>query len=468
MLEVHVDVRRLVALAADESLEQHVAASGVHRGDPQAEADRAVGRRAAALAEDALPAREGHHRVHGEEVAGVVEVTDDGELVLEERAHLVRHASRRGRPALRGALLHQRAQVVEGRNARRRNLARVAVAEHGHREARAARRHVRGACDGRGAHVLRHVGEHGTDAVGPHQVTRVVRHEPRAAPCSAVRQVHRVGALEATELLHRAAGADGHQHVLQRLARAHVAARIVACQEWDVRLLGKPFKLQEPQCIVRAGAAHESKGKPVIVEHRPQPAERLQETWMHGTVAIRRHDDRLHAGQREGCKRPVRTGHARAALAGLAAAERLHAGIQEIVEPEVARGGVARRFARLDAGLHGVRVGIDVERPARAALAEREQPAEPCVAIHGFGQEHQLQVRGLAVEAQRKRAARAHHQLHAVFLGRHVRTDHAGHRVAVGDGHGRHAELRRTRNDLLRMAGALQKGEVAGNREFGE
>jgi hypothetical protein len=468
VLEVHVDVRRLVAFAADEALEQHVAARGVHRGDPQAEADRAVGRRAATLAEDALPARERHHRMHGEEVAGVVEVADDGELVLEERAHLRRHTARRGRPALRGALLHQRTQVVNGHDARRRHLAWIAIAEHGHREARAARRHVRSAGDGRGAHCLGHVREHGAHAVGTHQVARVVRHEPRTGPCAAVRRVHGVRALEATEILHRAAGADGREHVLEGLACAHVAARIVARHQRNARLLRKPFKLQEPQRIVRAGAAHESEGKPVVVEHRPEPPERFQEARMHGAVAIGRHDDRLHAGQREGCKRPVRAGHARAALAGLTAAERLHAGIEEIVEPQVARGGIARGFARLDAGLDGVRIGIDVERPARAALAKREQPAEPCVAIHGFGQEDQFQVRGLAVEAQREHAARTNHQLHAVLLGSHVRTDHAGHRVAVRDGHGRHAQLRRARNDFLGVARTLEEGEVAHGGELGE
>ena len=305
-------------------------------------------------------------------------------------------------------------------------------------------------------------------AVGTHQVARVVRHEPWANPRAAVRQVHGMRAFEATELLHRAAGADGSQHVLQGLARAHVAARVVARQQRNAGLLGQPFKLQESQRIVRAGAAHETKGQPVAVEGRTQPPERLKEARMHGAVAIRRHDDRLHAGQRERCKRPIRAGDARAAIAGLAAAERLHAGIQEIVEPQVARGGIARGFARLDAGLHGVRVGIDIERPARAALAKREQPAEPCIAIHGFGQEHQFQVRGLAVEAQRKRAARAHHQLHAVLLGRHVRTDHAGHRVAIGDGHGRHAEFHRARNEFLGVTGTLEEGEVAHGGELGE
>jgi len=60
VLEIDVDVGRLAALAADEALEQQVRALRVHRGDAQAVAHRGVGRRAAALAQDALPAREAH------------------------------------------------------------------------------------------------------------------------------------------------------------------------------------------------------------------------------------------------------------------------------------------------------------------------------------------------------------------------------------------------------------------------
>jgi hypothetical protein len=53
VLEVDVDVGRLVALAADEALEQQRHARRVDLGDAQAVADRRVGRRAAALAQDA-------------------------------------------------------------------------------------------------------------------------------------------------------------------------------------------------------------------------------------------------------------------------------------------------------------------------------------------------------------------------------------------------------------------------------
>jgi hypothetical protein len=75
MLEIDVDVGRLAPLLGDEALEQKVAGRRVDRGDPEAIADGAVGRRAAALAQDRRveAAREGDDVVDGEEIAREVE-----------------------------------------------------------------------------------------------------------------------------------------------------------------------------------------------------------------------------------------------------------------------------------------------------------------------------------------------------------------------------------------------------------
>jgi hypothetical protein len=102
VLEVDVDVRRLVALAGDEALEQQMHARRIHLGDVQAVADRGVGRGAAALAEDPAAARELHDVVHGEEEELVAEFADQGELPLDQRpdavGHAVRASARRPRP----------------------------------------------------------------------------------------------------------------------------------------------------------------------------------------------------------------------------------------------------------------------------------------------------------------------------------------------------------------------------------
>ena len=72
VLEVDVDVGRLVALDADEAAEQQRGAARVDLGDAQAVADQRVGGAAAALAEDALRARPGDDVGDGEEVGLVL------------------------------------------------------------------------------------------------------------------------------------------------------------------------------------------------------------------------------------------------------------------------------------------------------------------------------------------------------------------------------------------------------------
>ena len=53
VLEIDVDVGRLVALGGDEALEEEIGALGIDLGDAEAVADGGVGGRAAPLAEDA-------------------------------------------------------------------------------------------------------------------------------------------------------------------------------------------------------------------------------------------------------------------------------------------------------------------------------------------------------------------------------------------------------------------------------
>src|SRR4029079_19569030 len=83
VLEVDVDVGRLVALDADEAAEQQRRAARVDLGDVQAVADERVGGAAAALAEDLLGARPTDDVGDGEEIRLVPERGDDGELVFD-------------------------------------------------------------------------------------------------------------------------------------------------------------------------------------------------------------------------------------------------------------------------------------------------------------------------------------------------------------------------------------------------
>ncbi len=82
-LDVDVDVGRTVALGGQEALEQQAEGHGVGLGDAEGEADRRVGRRPPALAEDVGPPAELDDVPHDEEVAGEAELLDDVELVVD-------------------------------------------------------------------------------------------------------------------------------------------------------------------------------------------------------------------------------------------------------------------------------------------------------------------------------------------------------------------------------------------------
>src|SRR5579885_1008822 len=84
VLEIDVDIGRLAAILGYETGEQKLGLFRIDRGDAEAEADHAVGGRAAALAENflLLSAREGHDVIDGQKVACVIELGDQLKLVL--------------------------------------------------------------------------------------------------------------------------------------------------------------------------------------------------------------------------------------------------------------------------------------------------------------------------------------------------------------------------------------------------
>ena len=93
VLEIDIDVGRLVARGADEALEQDVDPRRIDRGDAEAIANDRIGGRAAALAQDAATPRKLHDVVDGQKIAGIVEPLDQLELVLDQSAHSVRNSS---------------------------------------------------------------------------------------------------------------------------------------------------------------------------------------------------------------------------------------------------------------------------------------------------------------------------------------------------------------------------------------
>ena len=219
VLEIDVDVRRLVALPGDEALEQQRHARGIDFGDAEAEADGGVGRRAATLAEDVPRAREAHDVVHGEEIGLVVELGDQREFVLDRLPRRRGHAFR---PALHRALLREPPQPARRRVTFRHDLARVLVAQFVERE-RAARGDLDRRREQFGRMQLR-------DALDRAQVPLAVRkqRQPR--------------------LLDRRADARRGQHVLQRAAAARVHVHVARPRPAAGRVRGRGAATARAAC----------------------------------------------------------------------------------------------------------------------------------------------------------------------------------------------------------------------------
>src|SRR3546814_4842549 len=84
VLEIHVDVGRLVARGRDEALEQEAHPNRVDGRDVQAVADGGVGRRAPDLAEDAAAARE-RSEEHTYELQSLMRNSYDGSCLKKTK-----------------------------------------------------------------------------------------------------------------------------------------------------------------------------------------------------------------------------------------------------------------------------------------------------------------------------------------------------------------------------------------------
>ena len=94
VLEIDIDIGRLAALFGDEALEQQALAHGIDRGDAEHVADGGIGGRAAALAENALGAREADDGIHRQEVRRIFHALDQVQLMAQLRRDVVGQAFR--------------------------------------------------------------------------------------------------------------------------------------------------------------------------------------------------------------------------------------------------------------------------------------------------------------------------------------------------------------------------------------
>jgi hypothetical protein len=84
MLEIDINVGRLVPRARDEPLEQQSMPDRVDRGDAERVADQRIGGRSTPLAQDALAPGEADDRVHGQEVRRIAHLMHQPQFVLQQ------------------------------------------------------------------------------------------------------------------------------------------------------------------------------------------------------------------------------------------------------------------------------------------------------------------------------------------------------------------------------------------------
>ncbi len=221
MLEIHIDIRWLVALLRDETLEQQRAARRIDLGDEQAVAHRGIGGRAAPLAENAGVARELHDVVHGEEIAGISQLADQRQLLLEQRLHALWHALR---PAFAGPGQAQLAQPGIGRGAGGHDFLGILVTQFIERE---------------------------MTAPGDHHALFQQRLRVEAAQGLQGAQVlFGIGREAGAELLYRRVEADRTQQIGQRFAAGDMHMHIAAGQHRNIELTGDAVELQVAQLFI--------------------------------------------------------------------------------------------------------------------------------------------------------------------------------------------------------------------------
>ena len=251
VLEVDVDVGRLVALPADEPLEEQVDAIGIDRGHPQAIADGGIRRGTAALAENLPRSGKGHQVVHGQEVGRVAQLVDQAKLVLDLRPHLGRHAVG---VTLFGAAPGEIDQVLHRGPARRADLVGVLVAHLVEAEGRGPL----GDLDAAGDRLR----------VRPEQTGHLLGRLGRALRVRV--QMH-------PRLLERAAQTDARQHVLERPALRNVVVHVVGGHQGNAHVRPQRRQLLQAACIVGPVETGRSEREAIVVKDPPEPEQQIDE-----------------------------------------------------------------------------------------------------------------------------------------------------------------------------------------------
>ncbi|MNJ25375.1 hypothetical protein D3C77_198190 [compost metagenome] len=417
MLEVHVDVGRLVPVLGQEALEQQVGFRRVHGGDAKHVTNGGIGRRSPALAQDALVARHSHDVVDGQEVGRDRLAADEGQFLVQQGLNLGGNAVR---VVHGGVATGQFPQPLLRVPAGRDRLLRVLVAQIGQVERRARQE------GGRLGHGLGRVPEQASHFGG------------RLQPAFAVDFQATTGGLDGRTL------ADAGQDVLQVAVFGRGVEDVVDGQQRDVRLRRQGLQPRQAAPVVatpgHGGAQPDGAGRGF--DHAGQDG-------VQPLQPFRRHDDQQQV---------FRVGQ-QVAQADLAF---------PLPRPPVAQGQQARQPAPARARF---RVGDDVGgpvvegQPRARQQAEVRRPAFHRVRQGGIVQRvvDEGDLAGAAALAHLFRRSQA---LGAQGLQGAPGPHHARHGVAVRQPQARMAAQDRRQHQVLGVGSAAQEGEVAGRRQF--
>ena len=240
VLEIDVDVGRLVAFAAQEPLEQKMTDHRVDGGDAQAIADGRIGGRAATLAQDFSLVGKAHDVFDGEEEHLVVLLHDEREFMFDLRSNFLGHAFRIAARSAFPGLAHQR---LRRRLAIAEQLQRVLVV------------------------LLDFVG---IEAATVHHDQRVGQQLGRVEvgqPDARTQMPLGIGLQREAAFGHALAFLDGRDDVVQRLARSLVHVHVAGRDQRHAGVLADIFKREQPEVVVEF--VEELDHDPqVVAEHR--------------------------------------------------------------------------------------------------------------------------------------------------------------------------------------------------------
>jgi len=257
VLEIDVDIGRLLAFGADEAFEQQVGAGRIDRGDAEDIAHRGVGGGPATLAQDVPGSGVAHDAIDGKEVGCIVELRDQLELVAELLGDCGRDSVRKPDG---GTFPSEAFECLLGGEAGKADLVRILVSELVERK-------------GATRHDLLRAGE----CIGV--ALEQPFHFMEWFQCA----VSGSGEAE-TGFVDAAAFADAGEHVLQDAALRGVVEHVAGRDRRDAGLPGLVFRALQADGII--GAALDRKGDVgAVFEGVLQAVERLEGRRQMGLVA---------------------------------------------------------------------------------------------------------------------------------------------------------------------------------------